>query len=204
MCQSGQTGGEPLSFLLLESKLPSHFRIQFKGPNYIHPGRDRLSFKNLILSISGQDGPGVTSLIASTVFSFVDRDSCLEETDPVNVQVVWQFDFKKKTFWVLDIVYPLIHKRKQSVFRFWLSTRSIDRSWTSTGSRRDPLMYPLMTIRCHCDSDDTVSSYWQLCINALVGLSRKHPHVSSNTNSLHSLTFFSLLSVFRWISILLN
>ena len=88
MCQSGQTGGEPLSFLLLESKLPSHFRIQFKGPNYIHPGRDRLSFKNLILSISGQDGPGVTSLIASTVFSFVDRDSCLEETDPVNVQVV--------------------------------------------------------------------------------------------------------------------
>ena len=86
MCQSGQTGGEPLSFLLLESKLPSHFRIRFKGPNYIHPGRDRLAFKNLILS--GQDGPGVTSLIASTVFSFVDRDSCLEETDPVNVQVV--------------------------------------------------------------------------------------------------------------------
>merc|ERR1712083_255846 len=33
-----------------------------------------------------EDGPGVTSLIASTVFSFVDRDSCLEETDPVLTQ----------------------------------------------------------------------------------------------------------------------
>jgi len=29
---------------------------------------------------------GVTSLIASTVFSFVDRESCLEETDPVLTQ----------------------------------------------------------------------------------------------------------------------
>ena len=36
------------------------------------------------LSFSPQEGQtGVTSLIASTVFSFVDRESCLEETDPV-------------------------------------------------------------------------------------------------------------------------
>jgi len=33
-----------------------------------------------------EDCPGVTSLIASTVFSFVDRESCLEETDPVLTQ----------------------------------------------------------------------------------------------------------------------
>ena len=35
-----------------------------------------------------QDCPGVTSLIASTVFSFVDRESCLEETDPVISQYI--------------------------------------------------------------------------------------------------------------------
>ena len=44
----------------------------------------RNSKASYYLYLSPQEGQaGVTSLIASTVFSFVDRESCLEETDPV-------------------------------------------------------------------------------------------------------------------------
>ena len=95
-----------------------------------------------------QDCPGVTSLIASTVFSFVDRESCLEETDPVISQLIIH----------LGIVTSSPYKNH----RFWRSTRSTNKSWTWTDSLQAPLMSPLMTIKCLCD-DSSTSKFCSLC-----------------------------------------
>jgi len=48
--------------------------------------RRRSSQGCVSLARQEENQAGVTSLIASTVFSFVDRESCLEETDPVLTQ----------------------------------------------------------------------------------------------------------------------
>ena len=41
-----------------------------------------------MVTVCPQEGPGVTSLIASTVFNFVDREAVLEESSPVSCHIM--------------------------------------------------------------------------------------------------------------------